>query len=133
MSQCSTAWCGAEYNNRLSGPRCIDVSLCRGVVCLCECVHLLLQDSARHYAQGSLMPRIIEANRHETFHREIMSEMGEMGLLGTTINGYGCAGTSYVSYGMVAREIERVSCKHGFEWASFTPWSAHPCIAGLLA
>lgn len=69
---------------------------------------VMVRDSARDYAQGSLMPRILEANRHEVFDREIITEMGELGLLGTTIKGYECAGTSYVAYGMVAREIERV-------------------------
>jgi glutaryl-CoA dehydrogenase len=54
------------------------------------------------------MPRILEANRHERFDRAIMTEMGELGLLGPTIEGYGCAGVNYVSYGLIAREIERV-------------------------
>jgi glutaryl-CoA dehydrogenase len=54
------------------------------------------------------MPRVLLANRHEKFDREIMNELGELGLLGSTIDGYGCAGTNYVSYGLVAREIERV-------------------------
>ena len=54
------------------------------------------------------MPRILEANRHETFDRNIFNEMGELGLLGSTIEGYGCAGLNYVSYGLVAREVERV-------------------------
>ena len=54
------------------------------------------------------MPRVLEANRHERFDREIMNEMGELGLLGSTIDGYGCAGMNYVSYGLVAREVERV-------------------------
>ncbi len=54
------------------------------------------------------MPRVLEANRHEHFHREIMTEMGELGLLGPTIDGYGCAGVGYVSYGLIAREVERV-------------------------
>lgn len=66
------------------------------------------QDSARQYAQSELMPRVLEANRNEVFDREIITEMGQLGLLGTTIKGYECAGTSYVAYGMVAREIERV-------------------------
>ena len=73
----------------------------------------VLQDSARQYAQSELMPRILEANRNEVFDREIMTEMGQLGLLGTTIKGYECAGTSYVAYGMVAREIERVRCEVG--------------------
>ncbi len=68
----------------------------------------LVRDTARNYAQDKLMPRIIEANRHERFDREIMNELGELGLLGSTIDGYGCAGTNYVSYGLVAREVERV-------------------------
>ncbi|WP_429648154.1 acyl-CoA dehydrogenase [Skermanella aerolata] len=68
----------------------------------------MVRDSARAYAQDKLMPRVIEANRHEHFHREIMTEMGELGLLGPTIDGYGCAGVGYVSYGLIAREVERV-------------------------
>ncbi|MCP4328495.1 MAG: acyl-CoA dehydrogenase [Alphaproteobacteria bacterium] len=68
----------------------------------------LIRDSARAYCQEQLMPRILEANRHEIFHREIMTEMGELGFLGSTIDGYGCAGVNYVSYGLVAREVERV-------------------------
>ena len=54
------------------------------------------------------MPRVLEANRHERFDREIMNELGELGLLGATIHGYGCAGVNYVCYGLVAREVERV-------------------------
>jgi glutaryl-CoA dehydrogenase len=68
----------------------------------------LVRDSARGYAQDKLMPRVLEANRHEHFDREIMTEMGELGLLGATIDGYGCAGVGYVSYGLIAREVERV-------------------------
>jgi glutaryl-CoA dehydrogenase len=69
----------------------------------------MIRDAARDYCQGSLMPRVLEANRHEIFHREIMSEMGELGLLGATIpEEYGGAGASYVAHGLVAREVERV-------------------------
>ncbi|MBR72181.1 MAG: acyl-CoA dehydrogenase [Rhodospirillaceae bacterium] len=68
----------------------------------------MVRDSAKEYAQEKLMTRILEANRNEIFHREIMTEMGSLGLLGSTIDGYGCAGINYVSYGLVAREIERV-------------------------
>jgi len=68
----------------------------------------LVRDSARAYAQSRLMPRVLEANRHEIFHREIMTEMGAAGLLGATIEGYGCAGVSYTAYGLIAREVERV-------------------------
>ena len=69
---------------------------------------ILVRDTAHAYAQEQLMPRILEANRHETFDREIMNEMGALGLLGATIDGYGCAGVSYVCYGLMAREAERV-------------------------
>ena len=68
----------------------------------------LVRDSARDYAQDKLMPRILLAHRHERFDREIFNEMGALGLLGPTIEGYGCAGAGYVSYGLIAREIERV-------------------------
>ncbi|UEM20429.1 acyl-CoA dehydrogenase [Skermanella mucosa] len=68
----------------------------------------MVRDSARSYCQDRLMTRVLEANRHEHFHREIMTEMGELGLLGPTIEGYGCAGVGYVSYGLIAREVERV-------------------------
>lgn len=72
----------------------------------------LVRDSVRQYAQDKLMPRILEANRHEKFDPEIMKEMAELGLLGMTIKGYGCAGTSYISYGLAAREIERVDSSY---------------------
>ena len=68
----------------------------------------LVRDSARDYCQAKLLPRIIEANRHERFDRDILHEMGELGLLGLTIDGYGCAGMNYVCYGLVAREVERI-------------------------
>jgi glutaryl-CoA dehydrogenase len=69
----------------------------------------LIMDAARSYCQDKLMPRIVEANRHEKFDRAIMSEMGELGFLGSTLpEKYGCAGANYVSYGLVAREVERV-------------------------
>lgn len=68
----------------------------------------MVRDTAYSYCQDKLMPRILEANRHERFDREIMNEMGELGLLGCTIDGYDCAGLNYVSYGLIAREVERV-------------------------
>src|SRR6202158_1383268 len=67
-----------------------------------------IRDLAREYAQEKLMPRILLANRHERFDREILNEMGALGLLGSTLHGYGCAGVNYVSYGLIAREVERV-------------------------
>ena len=68
----------------------------------------LVRDTARDYCRERLMPRVLEANRSERFDRGIMTELGELGLLGPTIDGYGCAGASYVAYGLIAREIERV-------------------------
>ncbi|WP_374448334.1 acyl-CoA dehydrogenase [Stella sp.] len=68
----------------------------------------MIRDTARDYCQDKLMSRVLEGNRKEIFHREIMNELGELGLLGPTIHGYGCAGTNYVSYGLIAREVERV-------------------------
>ena len=68
----------------------------------------MVLDAAREYAQERLMPRILEAHRHEHFDPDIMTEMGSLGLLGSTLEGYGCAGVSYVCYGLVAREVERV-------------------------
>ena len=68
----------------------------------------LIADSAREFCSDRLSPRIIEANRNESFDRAIFDEMGEMGFLGSTITGYGCAGVNHVSYGLIAKEIERV-------------------------
>jgi glutaryl-CoA dehydrogenase len=68
----------------------------------------MVRDQAHAYCQEKLMPRVLKANRDEKFDREIMNEMGELGLLGATIDGYGCAGVNYVCYGLVAREVERV-------------------------
>merc|ERR1719154_458551 len=69
---------------------------------------VMVRDVFRDYCQEKLLPRVMLANRHETFHREIMSEMGDLGVLGPTIQGYGCPGVSYVAYGLIAREVERV-------------------------
>jgi glutaryl-CoA dehydrogenase len=67
-----------------------------------------VRDAAAAYCQERLQPRVLMAARHETFDRAIMNEMGELGLLGSTIEGYGCAGLNHVCYGLVAREVERV-------------------------
>ena len=70
---------------------------------------VLIRDTAKDYAQANLQTRVKQAARDEHFHREIMNEMGELGLLGSTIpEKYGCSGVNYVSYGLVAREVERV-------------------------
>ena len=68
----------------------------------------MIRDEVRKYARGELMDGIIEAFRHEHFDREIMHSMGAMGLLGATIEGYGCAGVSHVAYGLMAHEVEWV-------------------------
>ena len=68
----------------------------------------ILQSSVNSYCQEKLMPRIVTDNREENFSREILNEMGELGILGSFIEGYDCAGANYVSYGLIAREIERI-------------------------
>jgi len=68
----------------------------------------MVRDSARAYCQEKLLPRVLEATRKERFDREIMNELGSLGFLGSTIDGYGCAGVNHVCYGLVAREVERV-------------------------
>ncbi len=69
----------------------------------------MIRDAARGYAQDKLMPRILTANREERFDREIMTEMGEQGLLGATVaEVYGGGGAGHVAYGLIAREVERV-------------------------
>ena len=69
----------------------------------------MIRDTAHQFAQERLMSRVLEANRHEHFDREIMNEMGEIGMLGSTLpTKYGCADVGYVSYGIMAREVERV-------------------------
>ena len=68
----------------------------------------MIQDTVARYCQDRLQPRILEANRRETVDRDIFYEMGGLGMLGSTIQGYGCAGLNYVCYGLIAREVERV-------------------------
>src|SRR3984885_5501421 len=67
-----------------------------------------IRDAAHAFCQEKLFPRVLMANRLEKFDREIMNEFGEMGFLGATLEGYGCAGVNYVSYGLISREVERV-------------------------
>jgi glutaryl-CoA dehydrogenase len=68
----------------------------------------MIRDTARQYAQEKLAPRIRDWNRNETFDRAVMREMGELGFLGASLEGYGCAGIGYVAYGLIMRELERV-------------------------
>ncbi|MGZ5036026.1 MAG: acyl-CoA dehydrogenase [Usitatibacter sp.] len=89
----------------------------------------MARDSARSYAQAQLMPRIVEANRHEKFDRAILREMGALGFLGSTIEGYGCAGVNYVCYGLVAREIERVDSAYRSTMSVQSSLVMHPIHA----
>ncbi|MGH1455614.1 MAG: acyl-CoA dehydrogenase [Alphaproteobacteria bacterium] len=90
----------------------------------------MVRDSAHAFCQDRLMPRILEANRNEVFDREIMSEFGELGLLGCTIpEEYGCAGMSHVSYGLVGREVERVDSGYRSAMSVQSSLVMHPIFA----
>ena len=86
---------------------------------------IIIQKSARDYCQSELMPRILLDNRNEVFDRDIYKEMGSIGFLGAPINGYGCAGVSYVSYGLIAREIERVDSSYRSAFSVQTSLAMH--------
>ena len=86
---------------------------------------LSIKNSARDYCQDKLMPRILKANRNEVFDKEIYQEMGQMGFLGAPIDGYGCAGVNYVSYGLIAREIERVDSSYRSAYSVQTSLAMH--------
>ena len=86
---------------------------------------LIIQKSAREYCQSELMPRILEANRNEIFDQSIYKEMGSLGFLGAPIQGYGCAGVNYVSYGLIAREIERVDSSYRSAFSVQTSLAMH--------
>jgi glutaryl-CoA dehydrogenase len=89
----------------------------------------MIRDAARAYCQDKLLPRVVEANRHEIFHREIMNEMGALGFLGSTIQGYGCAGVNYVAYGLIAREVERVDSSYRSAMSVQSSLVMHPINA----
>ena len=90
----------------------------------------MIRDTAKAYCRDKLMPRIIEANRNEVFHREIMNEMGELGLLGSTIpEEYGGVGANYTSYGLVAREVERVDSGYRSAMSVQSSLVMHPIFA----
>ncbi|XP_044757219.1 glutaryl-CoA dehydrogenase, mitochondrial [Coccinella septempunctata] len=72
----------------------------------------IIRDSFRSYCQEKLLPRVVQANRHEVFDTDTLKELGELGALGCTIKGYGCAGISNVAYGLLAREIEAVDSSY---------------------
>jgi glutaryl-CoA dehydrogenase len=89
----------------------------------------MVRDSARVYCQEKLLPRVLTANRHERFDREIMNEMGALGFLGSTIDGYGCAGANYVCYGLIAREVERVDSAYRSAMSVQSSLVMHPIHA----
>jgi glutaryl-CoA dehydrogenase len=90
----------------------------------------MMRDSAHQYCQEKLMPRILEANRHERFDREIMNELGELGLLGSTLpEKYGCANVNHVVYGLIAREVERVDSSYRSAMSVQSSLVMHPIHA----
>ncbi|MFC1665940.1 acyl-CoA dehydrogenase [Pseudomonadota bacterium] len=89
----------------------------------------MVRDSVRKYCQEQLMPEIVLANRNEIFDPNMLRQMGEMGLLGMTIDGYGCAGLNYVSYGLVAREVERVDSSYRSTLSVQSSLVMHPIYA----
>ncbi|XP_076341062.1 glutaryl-CoA dehydrogenase, mitochondrial [Tachypleus tridentatus] len=89
----------------------------------------LIRDQFRTYCQEKLMSRILMANRKEIFHQEILPEMGALGVLGPTISGYGCAGVSYVAYGLIARECERVDSSYRSAMSVQSSLVMHPIYA----
>ncbi|KAG0329956.1 hypothetical protein BGZ99_009400 [Dissophora globulifera] len=90
---------------------------------------IAVRDVAHEYCQEKLMPRVTMANRVERFDREIFNEMGELGLLGSTIQGYGCAGVSSVAYGLTAREVERVDSGYRSAMSVQSSLVMHPIYA----
>lgn len=90
----------------------------------------MIRDSAHQYCQERLMPRVLEANRNEVFDREIMNELGELGLLGCTLpEKYGCAEVNHVAYGLIAREVERVDSGYRSAMSVQSSLVMHPIYA----
>lgn len=90
----------------------------------------MIRDTAHAYCQDKLLSRVVDANRNEVFHREIMNEMGELGLLGSTIpEAYGGVGANYVSYGLVSREVERVDSGYRSAMSVQSSLVMHPIFA----
>ncbi|MBN0987606.1 acyl-CoA dehydrogenase [Amphritea pacifica] len=90
----------------------------------------MVRDAARDYCQGQLLPRVTEANRNEIFHTEIMQELGELGLLGSTLpEQYGGSEVNYVCYGLVAREVERVDSGYRSAMSVQSSLVMHPIYA----
>src|SRR5258707_5570150 len=87
------------------------------------------RNSPRAYGEEQLGLRVVVANRHEKFDRKVVSEMGSLGFLGPTIEGYGCAGVNHVSYGLIAREIERVDSSYRSTMSVQSSLVMHPIHA----
>jgi len=86
----------------------------------------LIRDSARQFCDANLMPIVREGFRNETFDKDLFKEFGKAGLLGSFIEGYGCAGASYTAYGLVAREVERVDSAYRSTLSVQTSLVMHP-------
>ncbi|NMT62710.1 acyl-CoA dehydrogenase [Marinobacter orientalis] len=90
----------------------------------------MVRDAAHDYCQNQLMPRVLEGNRHEIFDRKIMTELGELGFLGSTLpEQYGGAGVNHVCYGLVAREVERVDSGYRSAMSVQSSLVMHPIFA----
>ncbi|QQO84779.1 acyl-CoA dehydrogenase [Shewanella algae] len=90
----------------------------------------MIRDTVHEYAQSKLQPRILQANRQQYFDPEIMTELGALGLLGATLpTEYGGAGVNYVSYGLIAREIERVDSGYRSAMSVQSSLVMHPIFA----
>ncbi|MEY3906237.1 MAG: hypothetical protein RIR59_1060 [Pseudomonadota bacterium] len=89
----------------------------------------MIRDAAESYAQDKLLPRVVSATLDERFDREIMHELGALGLLGATIDGYGCAGVSHVAYGLIARAVERVDSGYRSAMSVQSSLVMHPIYA----
>ncbi|HBN15594.1 MAG TPA: acyl-CoA dehydrogenase, partial [Pseudohongiella sp.] len=89
----------------------------------------MIRDTARQYCQEKLLPRVRDAYRNEQTDPEIFREMGALGLLGPALDGYGCTGTNYVSYGLVAREVERVDSGYRSMFSVQSSLVMHPIHA----
>lgn len=90
---------------------------------------IIVRDQFKQYCQEQLMPGILMANRNEIFDKDIMRQMGELGVLGCTIEGYGCAGVSSVAYGLIARECERVDSSYRSAMSVQSSLVMHPIHA----
>jgi glutaryl-CoA dehydrogenase len=86
---------------------------------------LSIQNTAKDYCKAELMPRILMANRNEVFDKDIYKEMGALGFLGAPIKGYGCSGVNYVSYGLIAREIEKIDSSYRSAYSVQTSLAMH--------